>query len=370
MKGLLKPRNLIIVAYVVMAGGVLALSYFNTAQTTFRTGETVRCIIGSEKDGFLSNPEVQRILLTRYGLEVDFTKMGSIEQVQLPPAQLADVDCLWPSNTSASEIFALENPTVSVDDEVIFNSPIILYTWADVLTGLESEGIVEENADGIYVTDMEVMADLMVQPRPSWENLNIDIFNDFRIITSDPTRSNSGNMFYALFLNMLNDGNIAGRNELEIFFPEIQEYYDAQGLLEGSSGDLFDKYVTQGQGAYPLMANYESLIIELSVANRDRLDLIQDRVRIIYPEPTVYSAHPLIALTDNGERLLEALKDEDLQRIAWEQHGFRSALPNITNDPSVLSVAGIPAQLDSIINLPRPQAMLDMVEGLQQGQLQ
>lgn len=366
MQSLRKPRNLIIIAFVVLALGVLAASWFNTASNVIpRERVTVVCNIGSEKDDFLENEEVQRILLNDYGLEVDFDTMGSIEQVLLPEGQLRELDCLWPSNSSASEIFAIEHPTISHDSEVIFNSPIVLYSWADVVDGMLGVGIVEQQADGHYIADMARLTLELQQPRPQWSNVGVDRPGTFRIETTDPTRSNSGNMFYGLFLNMLAGGDIATMDALDEHFGEIENYYNAQGFMEGSSGDLFDKYVTIGSGQYPLIANYESLIIELSVANPDAINAIQDQIRIIYPQPTVYSAHPLIALTDNGERLMDALKDERIQTIAWEQHGFRSAVPTITNDPAVLNVANIPAQLTQILNLPRPEAMLDMVERLE-----
>ncbi len=373
MRNLLKPRNLIIVAFVVMAAGVLIASWVNTSADVFRTTTEVVCNIGSEKDDFLSNPEVQRILANRYGLEVDFDNMGSIDQALLTEAQLQGIDCLWPSNTSALEIFRAEHPNLDYDDSVIFNSPIVLYTWNDVLLGLENSNVVEQTSEGHYVVDAALLFDRLADEdldadgdvRPTWEDLGVDRFNSFQVITTDPTRSNSGNMFYGLFLNMLNEGNIVSENGLDEYYPVVEEYFISQGLLEGSSGDLFDKFIQQGSGAYPLMANYESLIIEVSVENEAQRDIIRDRVRIIYPQPTVYSAHPLIALTDNGERLMDALSDPEIQTIAWEQHGFRSGILGVDNDPSVLDIAGIPAEITQIINLPSAGAMIELVNRLQ-----
>jgi hypothetical protein len=365
MRSLREPRNLIIFAFVIMAIGVVAASWFNTSLSLLPSVE-VNCYIGSEKDDFLDNPEVQRILQNRYQLSVDYRTAGSIEQAFLSSAQLADVDCLWPSNTSAEEIFKLEHPEISASSQVIFNSPIILYTWDDVFQGLTQSGIISDSGSGYATADMEQISDLMVT-RPDWQTVNVDRINSFRIITTDPTQSNSGNMFYALFLNMLNDGQVASTDDLAVYIGDIEAYYNAQGLMENSSGDLFDQYVTQGAGAVPLMANYESLLIELTQANPDLVTLIQDNIRIAYPVPTVYSSHPLIALTDEGERLMEALQDPDIQRIAWEQHGFRSGVPGVVNDPAILEMVSLPPTNDItwILPLPRPQAMLEMVNELE-----
>jgi len=364
MRNLFEARNLIILAFVLMAGGVLAASWVNTALNLRPSAEVV-CYIGSEKDGFLQNPEVGRLLQNRYQITVDFTRAGSIEQVLLPQSELDGVDCLWPSNTSASEIFNIEHPNMNVSSEVIFNSPLVFYTWDDVYRGMKQAGVFEDDPAGYTTADMARITSLM-QARPQWEDLNVDRISTFRVITTDPTQSNSGNMYYALFLNMLNGGEVATRDDLEAHIADIEEYYNAQGLMENSSGDLFDQYVTQGAGAVPLMANYESLLIELTKANPDLADRIQGSIRLVYPVPTVYSSHPLIALTEDGERLAEALKDPDIQRIAWEQHGFRTAVPGVVNNPDVLAEVALPPTdaLTFIIPLPRPEAMLEMVNDL------
>jgi hypothetical protein len=117
-------------------------------------------------------------------------------------------------------------------------------------------------------------------------------------------------------------------------------------------------------GAYPVIAGYESSLIEFSLANQDELDLIRSEIRLLYPRPTVWSSHPMIALTANGERLIEALKDEEIQRIAWESHGFRSGLLGVQNDPDVLDVAGVPATIDSVMPLPRAAVMERIIQAL------
>lgn len=72
----------------------------------------------------------------------------------------------------------------------------------------------------------------------------------------------------------------------------------------------------------------------------------------------------MIALSGRGQRLIEALKDPEIQSIAWEQHGFRSALIGVPNDPAVLSVGGIPSSIDAVIPLPDATVMSRILEAL------
>ena len=45
---------------------------------------------------------------------------------------------------------------------------------------------------------------------------------------------------------------------------------------------------------------------------------------MLYPTPTVWSAHVMIALDENGQILLNAMQDEEVQDLAWKKHGFRT----------------------------------------------
>ena len=84
---------------------------------------------------------------------------------------------------------------------------------------------------------------------------------------------------------------------------------------------------------------------------------MQDKVRILYPQPTVWSSHPLIILQEKANILIEALQDEEIQKIAWEQHGFRSGLAGVQNDPKVLNIAGIPESITYVVPMPSLVAM-------------
>lgn len=359
-------RSLVVLVFLVVVALILISSGGGGVLSNLVPVETVEvnCIIGSEKSGFLRNEEVKNILARQYGLEVSFRSEGSIEQVQM---DFTGQDCLWPSNTSALDIFSELNPNLSFSHETIFNSPIVLYSWQPVIDGLRAEGVVTLESDGYYTIPSVEMVELITTGRPSWDELGVDeLYGAVNIITTDPTRSNSGNMFYALMANML-VGDVASISEMETVLPTMKEYYDNQGYMENSSGTLFERFINTGMGANPIIANYESLIIEFSVANEDQLDVIRDQIRIIYPQPTVWSSHPIIALTDNGEKLLEALQDERIQTIAWEQHGFRSGLIGVENDPAVLQIAGIPEEINSVIPLPNHNAMLQMLQYLEEG---
>ena len=103
------------------------------------------------------------------------------------------------------------------------------------------------------------------------------------------------------------------------------------------------------------------------MANPKSRELIQNSVCVLYPEPTVWSSHPVISLTAQGDRLIEAMLDEQIQKLAWSEHGFRSGLVGVTIDPSAVNLPFMPETIDNVIGLPSPrtfQRILDALQGL------
>ncbi|MEA2528617.1 MAG: hypothetical protein QOG89_261 [Thermomicrobiales bacterium] len=73
---------------------------------------------------------------------------------------------------------------------------------------------------------------------------------------------------------------------------------------------------------------------------------IREEMRRLYPKPTDLFPHPLIALTEGGERLMVALRDGEIQRIEWERHHFLSAAPGGQNDPHGNDLPSNPATIE------------------------
>jgi hypothetical protein len=63
---------------------------------------------------------------------------------------------------------------------------------------------------------------------------------------------------------------------------QVAAIFSRMGFLEHSSGVLWDKFISQGTRAYPLIVGYKNQLIEYSVDNPEVLDLLRQKVRILY----------------------------------------------------------------------------------------
>jgi hypothetical protein len=318
--------------------------------------------IGGEKRHFLANPEVREILEDRYGVTLDARRAGSLDMVTDPALTGQDPDFYWPSSQVALEL-ARDNGLVPAHTEIVFNSPIVLYSWAPVAEALEARGIArpltEERA--AFAVDMPALLAL-VTGEEGWDGLGLDqLYGSVMVTSTDPTRSNSGNQFASLMAVVLADGETDGP-AFDRAVAQVADIYRRMGYTEGSSSTLFEQYLRQGMGAFPLTAGYESQLIEFAAADPDLWESLEGReIRpvVLYPEPTVFSSHIFLAMTEESRAVIEALSDQEVQDIAWSQHGFRSGFAP-ANDPSILPLAGIPDTVAMVVPMP-PFAAIERI---------
>ncbi len=317
--------------------------------------KTVVVRFGSEKKGFLNDPEVKRILHDKYGLVIDGTKMGSLE---MSSGALEGIDALWPSSELAAAVFASRHPGVNFKKSNIFSTPIVFYSWPAIAEALVKAGVVEKRQKTFYIIKMKKYLEMMLNKK-SWKSLGLPYQNGgVTVRCTDPRLSNSGYLLSGLLAIVMNDNRMVDKQTIETFISGLRDIFKAMGYMENSSGILFDKYIKQGQGAFPMIANYESLLLEFYNAHPESHGIIKDNIRVMIPEPTVWSEHPVIALTKAGQELMAALQDDDLQQIAWQRFGFRTGgILEMGKTAEVLETLGLPKQIQSVTPLPTAEVM-------------
>lgn len=327
-----------------------------------RQAVTVSMFYGGEKSALLANPKVAAILKDRYRITLDATRAGSVEMVTT--LDTTGKDCLWPSNSVAVEMAKSAGKTV-LSEETIFNSPIVFYAWAGVAAALTKAGVVTAAPDGTLMADVNAMGALISGGKRWKEDLGLNIYGPFRVLSTDPVKSNSGNIWAGLLATSLNRGEVPTEAVLPALLPQLKAYFAAQGLMESSSGDLFEAFLKQGMGARPIIVGYENQMVEFVTENARYADLIKSKITVIYPEPTIFASHPLIALKPACKRLAEALVDPELQQIAWAEHGFRTGLIGVENDPALITVAKLPETIALVVPMPSAEVMRDIVAAVQ-----
>lgn len=123
----------------------------------------------------------------------------------------------------------------------------------------------------------------------------------------------------------------------------------------------FDAFLVRGPGAVPLVLLYEAQFIAEAAA--DPSPITSDMV-LLYPTPNVFSTHTLLAYTDTGRALGEALSsDAELRALATE-HGFR------VDDASFRAFAAehglqVPEQIVDTVEPPTYEVLEHMIAAIE-----
>ena len=341
------------VLLLVIAGAGLYAAVGRPAETVEITG-----FVGGEKIGLLEDEQVTERMEEKYGLKMDYARAGSLDMIT---ADHSGRNYLFPSSQTALELY--ENLYGRpVKSEIVLNTPIVLYTRRAVADALTEQGIVSEE-DGVLYGDMEKLTQCL-EDGTTWEELGLpQLYGSFSVGTTDPNKSNSGNMFAGLLANIL-CGGVADESNLAEILPRLQNIFQKLGYMESSSSDLFDQFLKTGMGAKPLIAGYENQLLEFAVENPDTWEQIKGDIVMMYPTPTVWSSHVYIALDEAGTAGIDALLDEDIQRLAWEKHGFRTGVYDTPTDAAHFGVSGIAEELTQVAPMPNANTMDRIIKAL------
>jgi hypothetical protein len=324
----MKYRFLVGLAFLLAAAGIIwASNHWRPEPVVI-----VKGYLGGSKANLMDDRDVQEVLRVKYHLAVQFTTLGGLEQ---PKPEMDLSDFIWPATELTVEQYKLQHGGTATYDSLLL-SPIVMYTWEPVAEALNQAGFVGKRADGVYYADMEKFVPALIDHKiilPGGQAGSDAIV----VYTSDPTKSNSGQIFAAMLAKTLQKVNGERFDET---FPVIKAYFDSLGFKPPKTADLFMQCLGKGIGACPIFVGYESLLPDFA---RDHNVECKDLslLKAIYPVPTMWATHPMIAATPAGKELLKAMRDSEIQNIAVKMHGFRSVLGKTEPNNCILTAASV-----------------------------
>ena len=292
---------------------------------------TIDCIGGSEKTELMADPEVTELLRSKYQLAVNFQSMGLYEQVQIPTDDLnaRGIDCLWPASASAQSVFEAQHadqfPQYAV--ETVLQSPEVIYAGPQGTDALVRAGVVTF-ATAATTPTSSAPARLRAGRQDVGGDRRADLRGPITVASTDAARSNSGFTLAQLELNIIATDDVfraPNAEQARVALATIRALYDAQGLPARSPDFGFITWLQGGELPAPLYADYENQIVQYVIRAGQNTGPITDSVRMIYPDPTIYSDHPILALYHDSASLIEAMKDPEIQAMAWRKYGSARA---------------------------------------------
>ena len=202
--------------------------------------------------------------------------------------------------------------------------------------------------DGVYyITNMEKLINYILQGK-QWKDIGLDsIYGSINIGSVDPVTSSPGATYYGLLLSIMAGGNINDAS-VKAALPKLKTFYQKSGYMNNTPADLFSMFLKTGMGAKPMIVDYEKSVIEFANSNPDGWAQVKDKVRILYPTPTIWNSHCIAALSEEGKTVIDAFEDKEVSQIAWEKYGFRVGVTGGNYDVSKINISGIPQEISSV----------------------
>jgi hypothetical protein len=317
--------------------------------------ETVHILFSEDKKGLIQDTDFRDLLKSRFDIVLIGEKYGP---EGIPAGALERMDGVWtigPFSESIPENFSSENSGSKAN---VFSSPLVIYSWSDILHTLIGEGIAKISDEVPYLIDFPRLLQLMRDGR-TWNTLGLRNMEGTVVLrTADPVDSPVGRLSAYLIAEALPDTPSDASNG-PLPAAGLKQLYEIMGPLPDSEEALFSKFLKQGPWAYPFAMATESQIIAFYQAFPVYREKMESRIRVLYPEPTLNIPHPFVALTPKGKRLLDALNSEEVQKFAAKKYGYRPQ-SEIVPPPAFLKVP----RLENLLASPSESRLRKIKDGL------
>ena len=320
---------------------------------------TVYVATGGGKEDFIADEDVIRIMQDKYGLNIVYDSWSNRKLIVNPLVRsdgTTKYDAMFSSDQRFYDYYQL-SPDKSkgeadryrvLNGGLTLNTPIVIYSWDEVVDALMKEGIVTENSGVYYITDMNKLLTYILEGK-KWSDIGLtSLYGTINIASTDPVTSSPGATYYGLLLSIMCESQV-NNDTVEENLPKLKEFYIKSGYMNNTPADLFERYLKTGMGGEPMIVDYEKSIINFANSNPDGYNQVKDRIRILYPTPTIWNSHCIASFTENGNKFYKAFEDPEIQSIAWERYGFRTGITGGSYDVSKFGI-GVPQTITSTVS--------------------
>ena len=227
----MKKRLLGIIILILLICGVVfiksilnpsEISKQNSSSLSIEERKKVKIADLSDVEIFLED-KVKEIINLKYNFDVSYEKLSNNE--------LSNTSLLNNVNSNYDLIFSnneiLNNLKEKVNEknennlnyENLLSTPLVIYSWNEVVDILINENIVTKKDDVYYITDMNKLINYILEGK-MWTELGLDmVYGNINIISANPINTSSGASYYSLLLSTMSKESL----NIEETFPKLRK---------------------------------------------------------------------------------------------------------------------------------------------------
>lgn len=314
---------------------------------------------GGGKENFLKDEEVQEIVRNKYKLNPVYDSWSNgklIKNELVREDNITKYDAMFASDQRFYDYYKLPADKAKgeaernrvLDGGLTLNTPIVIYSWDTVVDALIEQKIVTKKDEVYYITDMNKLISYILEGK-KWKDIGVDmLYGSINIDSTDPVTSSPGATYYGLLLSIMCEGNVT-EEKVKEKLPKLKEFYIKSGYMNNTPADLFELYLKTGVGGKPMIVDYEKSVIDFANSNPEGWEQVKDKIRILYPTPTIWNSHCIASFNEKGNEYAKIYEDKEISQIAWSKYGFRTGVTGGNYDVSKVNVKGIPPTINSTV---------------------
>ena len=349
----------IFIILILIIIGIKVMMDNNTGGINLKNLTTVYVATGGGKEDFIADEDVVKIMQNKYKLNVVYDTWSNgklIKNALVRSDGVTKYDAMFSSDQRFYDYYKLSPNKANGEADrytvlnggLTLNTPIVIYSWGEVVDSLINQKIVTEQDGVYYITDMPKLLEYILEGK-KWSDIGLNkLYGNINIASTDPVTSSPGATYYGLLLSIMCESNV-NEETVEENLPKLKEFYIKSGYMNNTPADLFERYLKTGMGGEPMIVDYEKSIVEFANENPDGFEQVKDDIRILYPTPTIWNSHCIATFDEAGNEFYKAFEDKDIGQIAWSKYGFRTGITGGNYDTSGLGL-GMPQTITSTVS--------------------
>jgi hypothetical protein len=322
---------------------------------------TVRGVIGSEKQDFFADADVQAEF-RRNGLQVQVDTAGSREMATT--VDLSRYDFAFPAGVPTAQKIKADHHVATTYQP--FFTPMVVASFRPIAQLMVANGIARDEGS-YFALDMRAYLALVAR-NARWTDLAGNTAypssKSVLITSTDVRKSNSAAMYLAIASYVLGGDNVVpDETTARQIVPRVAPLFLRQGFTEESTDTPFQDYLSIGIGKSPMVMIYEAQFLARQAAHDSAIT--RDMV-LMYPTPTVDSKHTLVPLRPAGDRVGRLLTTDPAMRRLEVRYGFHTSDPAAFSSYLTSRGVPLPPQLVDVVDPPAFGALEAMIAGIDQ----
>ena len=359
----MKGKKIVGIAiFVILILVIIGFKLFNDSQKSDKNNmgdlTTVYVATGGGKEDFIADENVVKIMQEKYKLNVVYDSWSNgklIKNALVREDGTTKYDAMFCSDQRFYDYYKLSPNKANGEADrytvtqggLTLNTPIVIYSLDTVVDKLDKEEIVNQKDCVYYISDMDKMLEYILNGK-KWSDIGLkELYGNINISSTDPVTSSPGATYYGLLLSIMCKSQVTNESA-DANLPKLKEFYIKSGYMNNTPADLFERYLKTGAGGEPLIVDYEKSIINFANSNPKGFEQVKDKIRILYPTPTIWNSHCIASFNENGDKFYKAFDDPEIQAIAWEKYGFRTGITGGSYDVSKFGI-GVPQTITSTV---------------------